>query len=69
MLKHPALYSFGTAIILSILLFAGMETMYPRRPDDMFSGSALIAVLAFPVIWFFGLLIINAVGWWQGISD
>jgi len=66
MLKHPILYSFGTAIILSMLLFAGMETVYPRRPNDMFSGSAVIAVLAFPVIWFFGLLVINAITWLRG---
>ncbi len=69
MLKHPALNSFGAAIILSMLLFAGVEFMRPRNPNDMFSGSAVIAVLAFPVLWFLGWLILITLSWWRGISD
>ena len=66
--KHPILNSFGLAIILSILLFTGVEVAYPRRAGDMF-GNEVIAVLAFPVIWFFALLVLNAIAWWRGAID
>ena len=67
--KHSVLYSFGVAIILSILVFTSMEIVYPRKPSDMFSGSVVITVLAFPVIWFFGLLVLNAIAWWRDIGE
>ncbi len=44
-----------------------METVYPRKPGDMF-GNEVVAVLAFPVIWFLGWLVLNALAWWQDLS-
>ncbi len=67
MTKHPILSSLATAILLSIALGVGMETAYPRRLGDMF-GNEIVAVLAFPVIWFFGWLVINALAWLQSMS-
>jgi hypothetical protein len=64
MFKHPVFTSFGVAIILSLLLEVGMEVAYPRRTGDMF-GNEVITVLTFPVFWFLGWLVINAISWWR----
>lgn len=67
MTQHPVRSSLAAAILLSIALGIGMETVYPRKPGDMF-GNEIVAVLAFPVIWFIGWLVLNALAWWQDLS-
>ena len=64
-MKHPILTSLAAAIILAMLLGVGMETAYPQKSGDMF-GNEIVSILAFPVIWFFGWLVINALAWLSG---
>jgi hypothetical protein len=61
--------TFVIALILSIVVFVITEAIYPSKATDMFSGSGIIALFAFPFIWFLAFQVSNALQWRQEMLE
>jgi hypothetical protein len=65
MTRHPIAASFFTALAIALVLAGLVLAVYPPQqvPWMLF-----LVPLAFPFIWFFCWIVINAIAWWKATT-